>query len=584
MTVSFAYNSGDGSFQFDSAADTFHIGCGCCAPGCTCTSAENALMFADCTPCSLRVTFTGFSIPECQHVDSGSTRYCDSVSGLNEFWMHLDAPADGSYCLAVNTVGSPTVKGYTIDPATVNVGYFSDSSCTTTATCSLIPIAFPAQALPNVSFSFTPATGSTPDQTTITITAGGVGSAQFSGSTTIDHALTAADFPITLANDAGDGSVDISIDCCGTCDACPNDSIADESSHLRLCCSHFSISIAGLTTDFTHGWDVYVHYDAVPVLSAATIIDGWQSATQQAHVYCSAGKWYLRITDTCNELGGGATKYIEFQSDIRECPSLRAADWTVIHNDFAGTPVLSILAFPGCTGQCPGACNECCATYHATLAGTGCSALNTTFDLARNGTACSWQYLAAPATSIFCDSVNNRWVARFYSTIATCGVDGYIEFTAPLYDDAGGDQKRCPLTDGTKWSCSANSYGDLTATISFTTEDCGCATPDCSTCCDGYSFEVSGESAAYGRSTLDTAVGADPSPCEWWRFDEDSSYDKSLGRLYRDTDGYWHVDDTALGGWTGVTNSNTSPCPPTDPADWTFTGATVLSIGTSGCA
>lgn len=213
--------------------------------------------------------------------------------------------------------------------------------------------------------------------------------------------------------------------------------------------------------------------------------------------------------------------------------------------------------------QCPGSGTGCCDVINVTISGDASVAGDYTFTRSGN----HWN--GDNGSIIHC--VRGRWEMTIKSA------DGSRSPTWTAGD--GLTSMACPPTgDPSAWG--TPTLGGTTG-VTLVSIDCN---NDCADCCDGYSFEVSGESAAYGRSTLDTAVGADPSPCEWWRFDESSSYDKSLGRLYRDTDGYWHVDDTALGGWTGVTNSNTSPCPPTDPADWTFTGATVLSIGTSGCA
>lgn len=580
MTVAFGYNSADGTFQFDAEADVFHIGCGCCAPGCTCTSASLCAAFSDCTPCSLRITFTGYTAESCQAfaLDPGIYVYRDNSTPTSDIFWYLGNPAVSTPILGDDT---GMTFSFTIDPPTnACLVHNPFAPCEFTAVggqvqiyfdgCTTKPHAYffsddvgsagntdlgeigPCDLPIDASILYTPPDLSHPaGQTVITVSYGattfcGVDTGAvndgteygFIGTLIVDHALTAADFPITVENTdgTGGGSATLTIECCSSCSACPSGDLTTTGSPLAACASHWSITIAGLTTDFTHGWDVYTHYDSVPVADA-TLIDGWQSADAEAQIYCSGGKWFVRVTDKCNELGFGATAYIEWQADISECPSSRAANWTLIHNDFGGTPVLAL--FPATAGatQCPSNCQECCGTYNATLASTGCTALNTTFALARADFSCQWVDGGGSGSQIFCDGPNNQWVAEFFGTVGDCGVAGVIEFVAPMYDDPGGDQKRCPLTDGTKWTCVRNDFGSTTGpTISIATEDCGCATvstecpTDCSSCLDPVALTVS------GGTIIDGSYFATRSGCTW------SYSDPSVSITLSCTSGIWTAD------------------------------------------
>lgn len=563
------------------------LGCGCCAPGCTCTSASLCSAFSDCTPCSLRITFNDYTAESCQAfaLDPGNyilSEFSDvdfsyvgnpdvtteppgwGIDPDMTFSFTIDQPSNA--CLVIPFVGGAC--DYTAIGGQVQI-YFDgcerkphrylycnlpaiepsgDCACPPggSSGCGgyydegeVGPVDLPISA----NFFYTPPDLSHPaGQTVIQVSYGNSGIISdgtnygFNGTLVVDHALTAADFPLTVENNngTGGGSATLTIECCGSCADCPSGDLTTTGSPLALCATHWSITIAGLTTDFTHGWDVYTHYDSVPVADA-TLIDGWQSADAEAQIYCSGGKLFVRVTDKCNELGFGATAYIEWQADISECPSSRAANWTLIHNDFGGTPVLAL--FPATAGatQCPSNCQECCATYNATLASTGCSALNTTFAMARADSTCQWVDGGGSGSQIFCDGPNNQWVAEFFGTVGDCGVAGVIQFVAPMYDDPGGDQKRCPLTDGTKWTCVRNDFGSTTGpTLSIATDDCGCATPTCPETCEGCLDPVA--LTVSGGTIIDGSYFCDRSGCTW------SYSDPSVSITLSCTSGIWTAD------------------------------------------
>jgi hypothetical protein len=500
--------------------------CTCCdGSGCSeCDAFPCDAFNQGCTPCSLRLTSSGISFPNCSDTitdpTTGTTYHSNTTVTAGDFNLcaihGAVRPGLGLECSWGANDDTFVDQPYAAPP-------FAVTRCTDAGFPGPVGLTIRftrvGAQIWATAFCFTTAFGGLPDTATGYAVANANGSYCFLGTKVFNKPqITRADFPFTITNDLATnaptwlyktGTVTVDAECCGDCDGCPPifvDPDTGDENGCDQCCGRLQVSLvnAGCMTGF---YDLFQEIgDNLGPLCR------WSDSCGEALLRCdiSTGLWTLTITDVLGKCGDPGS-YIEATFKASFCPELGKHEFTVTHNDFGAGAAIH-LGDCATTDVCPSNCSCCCNTYTVTIGSTPSGCLNGTYTLGRPAQGCNWfdsggsslsydVVIGCRAATRFQAGAAAEWYLQVIAHDLRCGVAGTIEWVAPVIR-VGDNDLLCPPThvvtsvvfDPTYpygWLLSQNDFGG-TPTLSVATDDCTVTTAvcptDCSACCSGYTW------------------------------------------------------------------------------------------------